>query len=75
MVDLAAALAEPARLRLVGHLVQAAVLARHEHAALVGGGDGVDVDVVRGDGVEGVGHQLHAPRHAVVQACGTGKRI
>lgn len=66
VVDLAAALAEPAGLRLVGHLIQAPVTARQEDASQLGGGDGQHVGVVGGDGVEGVRQQLHCSRQTVI---------
>lgn len=74
VVDLPAALAEPAGLCLVGDLVQAAIFARQEDAAQVSGGHGQQVGVVRGDGVQGIWQQLHATHHAVIQPCGRGVR-
>lgn len=69
MVDLPAALAQPPGLGLVGDLVQAAVLPRHEDPAQVRGADGQNVGVVRGDGEERVREQLHPTTHAVTQTC------
>lgn len=67
MVDLSAALAQPPGLGLVGNLIQAAVLPRHEDSAQVRGADGQDVCVVCGDGEERVREQLHPTTHAVIQ--------
>lgn len=71
VIDLPAALTEPARFSLIGDLIQTAVFPRHEDAAHVRGGDGQQVGVIRGDGVERIWQQLHGSWHAVIQTCGT----
>lgn len=66
VVDLPAALTEPSSFGLVGDFVQTSVLSGQEDASQVCWGDGQHVGVVRGNGVEWVGQELHGSRHAVI---------
>lgn len=59
MVDLFAALTEPAGFRLIGYFIQTAIFPGHEDAALLCGGDGQQVRVVCGDGVQRIREELH----------------
>lgn len=49
VVDLSAALAEPACLCLVSHLIEATILSCHKDTTFICRGDGQDVGVVCGD--------------------------